>query len=181
MARFRARQVRVSVDQAVATGLSQAQSLELLKLAKESLSNSFRHAQATVVQVSLLQRKGSACFVVRDNGVGFDRKAVSGEKKYGLVSMAARAVNLGGTLSVLSRPQRGTCVVLNLSKKHSEKDLIGQKDCPLRTNQKRTSRPGPNTAGNVHTEFPLDCLRTCQIYGSSSTCALGDEPADSEG
>jgi PAS domain S-box-containing protein len=181
LARFHGRQVRVSVDATVATGLSHAQSLEILKLAKEALSNSLRHAQATLVQVSFLQRKGCVCLAVRDNGVGFDRNAVSGEEESGLANMAARAVSLGATLSVFSKPQQGTCLVLNLSKKNSKKDGTGQGGCPLRTHEKRACGSRRNAAANVQTEFPLDSLCACPFQGSHSTCALGEEAAGSEG
>ena len=177
LTRLHAWQVRLSIDDAVAAGLSQAQNLELLKLAKEALSNSLRHAQATLVQVSLLQRKGSAYFVVRDNGVGFDRDAVSGEG-YGLANMAARAVSLGATLTVRSKPQQGTCLVLNLSKKSSNHDVTGQGDCPLRTHEKRAGGSRHTAAVDVQTEFPRDSLCACPFLGSHSTCALGDEPAE---
>jgi PAS domain S-box-containing protein len=180
LARLHGRQVRVSVDEAVATGLSYPQIKEILKLAKEALSNSLRHAKATLVQVSLLQRKGSVCLAVRDNGVGFDPNA-SSEEGYGLASMAARAARLGATLSVNSNPQQGTCLVLKLSRKDSQKEGTEQAWCPLRTIEKRASESRLSAAANVHAVSPPDSLHTCPFHGSPATCALGDEPADCEG
>jgi len=128
LARLHGRQVRVSIDEVAPISLSPAQSQEILKLAKEALSNSLRHAQATFIQVSLLQRKGAVCLAVRDNGVGFDPTAVSGAG-HGFASMTARAASLGAILSTFSKPQQGTCLVLNLSKK-SKNDGTGQGGCP---------------------------------------------------
>jgi hypothetical protein len=177
LAQFHGRPVRVSVDEAVAAGLSPAQSLEILKLAKEALSNSLRHAQATVVQVSLLQRKGSVCLAVRDNGVGCDRDALSGAG-HGRANMEARASSLGATLSVFSKPQQGTCVVLSLSKKNSKKDGVTQGGCPLRTMQRQDRRSRSCAAASVDTESLSESLCLCPFYGSPAACALGDEPAD---
>jgi PAS domain S-box-containing protein len=113
LAKLHGRQVRVSVARAVATGMSHAQRLEILKLAKEALSNSFRHTQANLVSVSLNRVKNNFRLTVQDNGAGFHTNAKKG-KGHGLISMAARAKQLGGTLSVQSRPRKGTTVTLDI-------------------------------------------------------------------
>jgi PAS domain S-box-containing protein len=122
LARLHGRQVRVSVDRDIAAGISGSQSLEILKLAKEALSNSFRHARAIRVQLSLRQSKDGIRLTVRDNGLGFHRKGATGDGQ-GFVSMAARARRLGGTLSVQSRLAQGTRVVLDLPTKNSMEDV----------------------------------------------------------
>ncbi|MDP1948392.1 MAG: PAS domain S-box protein [Nitrospirota bacterium] len=180
LARLHGQTVRVSVDDAAEAGLSQAQRLELLKLAKEALSNSFRHAKATVVQVSLLQRKGAAFFVVRDNGAGFDRKARSTGGR-GLVNMEARAARLGATLTVRSKSQQGTCLVLNLSTMQGLHVSAGQEDCPLRTPELRASGSRRDTAATLQTEVHRDSLCACPFDEASSTCALGEEAVEREG
>lgn len=118
LARLHGRQVRVSVARAVATGISHAQHLEILKLVKEALSNSFRHTEAPLVSVSLNRVKGNFRLIVQDNGAGFNLKGKTRQGR-GLINMAARARALGGTLSVRSRPTKGTRVVLDLPKKNS--------------------------------------------------------------
>lgn len=123
LARLHGRRVRVSVDPAVASGLSQMQSVQICNLAKEALSNSFRHARATGVHLSLRQAKDSIRLTVRDNGTGLRRKDAKGDGQ-GFVSMAARARKLGGTLSVQSNPEKGTRVVLDLPRKQSAEYMI---------------------------------------------------------
>jgi PAS domain S-box-containing protein len=118
LARLHGRKVRVSVARAVASGISQVQHLEILKLVKEALSNSFRHTEAPCVSVSLNRVKGNFRLIVQDNGAGFNLKGQTGQGR-GLINMAARAKALGGTLSVRSRPAKGTRVVLDLPKKNS--------------------------------------------------------------
>jgi PAS domain S-box-containing protein len=122
LAQLHGRQVRVSVAHAVETGLSHAEGLEIVRLAKEALSNSFRHAKSSLVSVLLNRVKGTLRLTVRDNGVGFYSKEKTGQG-HGLINMAARAKLLGGTLSVLSRPAKGTWVVFDLPKRNSMEDV----------------------------------------------------------
>jgi len=117
LARLYGRQIRVAINQTVAAGLSDAQSLEIFNLVKEALSNSFRHARATLVQVSLRQVKDGTRLAVRDNGTGLRRQGATTHGQ-GFASMAARARRLGGTLSVQSKPAHGTKIVLDLPKSH---------------------------------------------------------------
>ena len=118
LAHLHGRKVRVSVARAVTAGLSHVQQLEILKLVKEALSNSFRHTEASLVSVSLNRVNGNLRLTVRDNGAGFDVKGKTGQG-HGLINMAARAKALSGTLSVQSRSAKGTRVVLDFPKKKS--------------------------------------------------------------
>jgi signal transduction histidine kinase len=118
LAHLHGRKVRVSVARADTAGLSQVQQLEILKLVKEALSNSFRHTETSLVSVSLNRVNGNLRLTVRDNGAGFDVKGKTGQG-HGLINMAARAKALSGTLSVQSRLAKGTRVVLDFPKKKS--------------------------------------------------------------
>ena len=122
LAQLHGQQVRVSVAHAVEAGLSHAECLEIVRLAKEALSNSFRHAKSSLVSVSLNRAKGKLRLTVRDNGVGFYLKEKMGQG-HGLINMVARAKILGGTMSVLSRPAKGTWVVFDLPKRNSMEDV----------------------------------------------------------
>lgn len=116
LARLHGKQVCVSVSRAVTTGLSCAQDLEILKLAKEALSNSFRHAQVLNVFVSLRCVDGTTRLTVRDHGRGFPLKEKMGQGQ-GLLNMTARAEQLGGKLSIRSQPGKGTSVIFDLQQK----------------------------------------------------------------
>ncbi|MCX5724035.1 MAG: histidine kinase [Nitrospirae bacterium] len=166
LAQFHGQPVHVSIDAAVAGGLPSAQRVELLKLAKEVLSNSLRHAQASCIQLSLFQRKDHVYFVVRDNGIGYNRNEVTGSG-HGLVSMEARADSMGATLSVSSIPQQGTCVVLDLSNRNGKHDTVrgglsvpcgsinrrprgpGVRQAPWMRGARRTLRPSANLPGTL--------------------------------
>lgn len=85
---------------------------ELLRIAQEALANVQRHAEATEVEITLRQTPRRVRLSVRDNGRGFDPKAVAADRQ-GIVGMRERARLLGGTLRLASRRRApsGTTVV----------------------------------------------------------------------
>lgn len=76
---------------------------------KEILGNIVRHSQATEVDIVISRKAGTWELVVDDNGVGFDAAAI--RRGNGLENMQRRANRLGGTLTLRSRPGRGTTVI----------------------------------------------------------------------
>jgi signal transduction histidine kinase len=91
--------------------LSARAKAELLRIVQEALANVRKHADATMVRVELAGADGSLRLTVSDNGRGFMPDA-PGPSGYGLSSMRQRAELIGGTLSVDSRPQDGTRVMV---------------------------------------------------------------------
>lgn len=73
----------------------------------EALSNVARHAAATTTRVSV-SVGGDVVMRVSDDGVGIPETRETG---YGLPNMGARAVDLGGELSVSAGPDGGTELV----------------------------------------------------------------------
>ena len=122
LARLHGKQVSLSIRPLVITGLSCAQEFDILKLAKEALSNSLRHAQVPIVFMSLRCVDGTTRLTVRDHGRGFPLKEKMGQGQ-GLLTMTARAARLGGTLSVRTRPGKGTWVVLDFPKQSNMQDV----------------------------------------------------------
>jgi signal transduction histidine kinase len=101
----------LKIDDSASAQLSPAQSSEALHVAREAISNSLRHGNATRVTVRLHPGDGEVCLLVQDNGTGFDpeRRSHSG---HGLRNIQARASGLGATVRVESRPAEGTRVIL---------------------------------------------------------------------
>ena len=74
----------------------------------EALQNATKYAKASSVRVDLRQEDGQLMFSVSDDGVGFDPAAAS--MGSGVQNMKDRVASLGGSLSVASRPGKGTTV-----------------------------------------------------------------------
>lgn len=78
------------------------------RVALEALNNALRHARAGHVSVALRVTNGELILVVRDDGVGFRRRAAAASGGMGLASMAKRMHKVGGRLHITSRPGHGT-------------------------------------------------------------------------
>jgi signal transduction histidine kinase len=82
---------------------------ELHGILREALSNVERHADATLVRVSL-ERTGDTLIVwIRDNGRGF-HPTRRHHDRYGILGMQERVAILGGRLEIRSAPSAGTHV-----------------------------------------------------------------------
>lgn len=80
---------------------------QLFRILQESVSNTLRHSKATTLEVHLVAREGTIIMIVSDDGIGFnveDSKAGS----YGLQNMHERALEVGGTLKIVSVLNKGT-------------------------------------------------------------------------
>jgi signal transduction histidine kinase len=96
-----------------ATGLlTEAQSADLLQIAREAISNSLRHGKATAIALRLHRSDHEVCLLVQDNGAGFDPARRS--PGHGLGNMQARAKGLGATLRLDSRPGEGSRLLVTL-------------------------------------------------------------------
>jgi len=93
---------------------SEEASREVVQIAREALSNVQKHARATRVAVKLASSPdGGVELSVEDNGVGFSfagafRLEELERLRIGPASIEARVRNLGGELTVDSRPQQGS-------------------------------------------------------------------------
>ncbi|MEC2078196.1 sensor histidine kinase [Metabacillus fastidiosus] len=79
----------------------------LFRILQESVSNTLRHAKSTTLEVLLIKRDEFVILRIVDDGIGFDvetRKSGS----YGLQNMYERAVEIGGTLKIISLNNKGT-------------------------------------------------------------------------
>ncbi|MFC0433139.1 sensor histidine kinase [Kutzneria buriramensis] len=90
---------------------------EVAAAVNELLGNVVKHARAEHVWISVLDDGSGITVDVRDDGVGFDydESALAASGRLGLaVSVRARLERLGGSVTIRSRPGRGTDVRLEL-------------------------------------------------------------------
>jgi signal transduction histidine kinase len=103
-ARWRLR-YRCHVTGEIPAVLSHALAEALFLSARELMNNAGRHARASRCELALAFRDDSVLLTVRDDGVGIGRAGTvrginAGDCGYGLCSLRARAVQMGGELSL---------------------------------------------------------------------------------
>ena len=85
--------------------------LTIYRVAQESLNNAINHAQANLIKINLIENPHHVVLNIEDDGQGFDSRATP-EGHLGLEIMSERAVQIGGTLRIKSRPGIGTRITL---------------------------------------------------------------------
>jgi signal transduction histidine kinase len=104
--------IEVQIDPDAADLVTPSQATHLVFIAREALSNSLRHAQATHARLSLERHHGRVRFILEDDGIGFDVLASSPGQ--GLKNMTARSAKLHAELNIVSGPRHGTRLVFEL-------------------------------------------------------------------
>jgi signal transduction histidine kinase len=87
---------------------------EAYTISSEALTNAFRHASASKIEVEIAYDSSALRIRVRDDGVGIDKSVVSGGQPghWGLTGMRERARTIRGELKIWSREAAGTEVEL---------------------------------------------------------------------
>ena len=85
-------------------------------IARDAMSNAFRHANATIVEVEIEYLSNSLHVSVRDNGSGIDEKALClGRSSHsGILAMQKRARIIGARLRIWTKKRVGTEVEICL-------------------------------------------------------------------
>ena len=82
----------------------------IFRILQESLTNVARHAQATLVDVTIEQKSDEILLAIRDNGRGFQLKGPRKPMSHGLAGLRERAYFLGGNVSIESAPDKCTTI-----------------------------------------------------------------------
>jgi signal transduction histidine kinase len=90
-------------------GLSSRAETQLFGIGREALANVVKHAGASRARIRVEARPGVVVIEISDDGCGFD-PAAAHPGHFGLQSMESRAAEIGGTLTITSRPGSGTVV-----------------------------------------------------------------------
>lgn len=86
----------------------------LSQMANEAISNVIRHADATLIHLSVRQTNGIFELIIEDNGRGFELAEAQPKSGLGLQNIQQRARLHGGSVNIDSKAGQGTRVVLAL-------------------------------------------------------------------
>jgi len=109
---------RVKLQLAKMGSLPQQTEVITYRLVQECFNNIGKHANARLVNISLVSADGFLKLVVEDNGVGFNvEEAFQKRESFGMSGMRERVALLGGQFQAESRvegPKRGTKISIEL-------------------------------------------------------------------
>ncbi len=94
--------------------LSQKQSLNILRILQEATNNIIKHSRANSVNMHINDDGRTIQFQVDDDGCGYDPD--DRQSGYGMNNMQKRATEIDARLNIVSKPQQGTNLTLNLNK-----------------------------------------------------------------
>ncbi len=103
----------LEIKDSVLSLITPTQEEQLLNIAREALSNSMRHAQATHRSVRLSHTGNTIRLVIRDNGNGFASRHRH-PRGHGLANMDARAQTILARFTLDSASGKGTCVTVDV-------------------------------------------------------------------
>jgi len=92
--------------------LNEKQRLNMYRILQEFLHNIIKHANATEVEIQLMNLENELTLTIEDNGVGFD---VAGKNNgLGLENIQRRMDYLNGNMEISSVVNQGTFIVLSV-------------------------------------------------------------------
>jgi CheY-like chemotaxis protein len=114
--------VTINGPERVVSAIPEEQSALIFQCVRELLINTSKHARTRDANVSIEEQDGWISVVVRDQGVGFDERALTSvttdggplSSKFGLLSIQERMRALGGGFEIRSTPGQGTTATLSL-------------------------------------------------------------------
>lgn len=78
------------------------------RIVSELVNNALKHANASKINVQLVQEQDRISITVYDDGCGFDPKSIDRSKPGGLNNIQARVISFNGRIDILSSPEKGT-------------------------------------------------------------------------
>lgn len=90
--------------------LNPDRSTSIFRIFQETLTNIARHAHATEIKISLLEKEGILELTVSDNGIGISKDQIDNSKSFGLLGIKERAYFSGGQAKIYGHKGKGTTV-----------------------------------------------------------------------
>jgi signal transduction histidine kinase len=106
--------INIEVETEDLTWLSPEQTVEILHIAREALTNVRKHARASQVDISVTRRADALLLNITDNGIGLDPSLIYNGTGHGLHNMQERTQALGGKISFSKAESGGTGVQLEV-------------------------------------------------------------------
>ena len=94
--------------------LGESLNINVYRIVQESINNALKHAQAKSIEVSLTLLENELQLLINDDGVGMNMASVDQSQHFGLLGIRERVQGFHGSFSLLSEPNRGTAIHINI-------------------------------------------------------------------
>lgn len=88
------------------------QTLHLYRICQELINNAAKHANASKFSIQITELNARLHIVISDNGKGFPVNQTS--HGYGMQNLKSRIAELEGNIEIISSPEKGTTITLNI-------------------------------------------------------------------
>ena len=105
--------VSVEIDD-VNTNFNETESLNFYRFIQESVNNVLKHANAKTLIVNIVKQSDGIKVLIKDNGQGFEVSKMIKQNSLGLKTMAERISMLQGNLSIKSKSEEGTSILVQI-------------------------------------------------------------------
>lgn len=105
--------VSVEIDD-VNASFNEAEALNFYRFIQESTNNVLKHAYAKTLIVNINKQKDGIKVLIKDNGKGFEVSNMIKQNSLGLKTMAERISMLKGNLSINSKREEGTSILVQI-------------------------------------------------------------------
>ena len=92
--------------------VSNKDKIHIYRIIQESLQNIYKHAKASVVNISFKLNKNVICISISDNGLGFDTNKA--KKGIGIKNINSRVKEIQGEVEIQSEINSGTTIIIRV-------------------------------------------------------------------
>jgi PAS domain S-box-containing protein len=102
--------------------MDEGREIVVFRIMQEALTNIALHSRATLVTLDVETDENKLIMKISDNGYGMTKAQMHKAGKYGILGMHERARHFGGKVEIVSQPEKGTILVLNMPLTSLESD-----------------------------------------------------------
>jgi signal transduction histidine kinase len=106
--------IKVETDSVDTSALKPEDTVEILHVVQEALTNIRKHARAMAVNIELALADKEILLTIEDDGVGLNSTGTRKGEGHGLGNMRERARSLGGQVEIEPRAPNGTRITLHI-------------------------------------------------------------------
>ena len=88
--------------------------ISAFRVAQEAINNILKYAQATEINIQLIEHETNLQLLVEDNGKGFEPEKVKHRNTNGLINMEERTRLVNGHFSIDTELGKGTCIMVEI-------------------------------------------------------------------